>query len=407
MTSTRDGKIVVLPKAWPPLDRIACGRCGKVGITVIGLPANEPELLYCTTECAAYAGTEAWCAVMTATKKERPMSNTKIHTSGNFLAGVSVTTTQFVGVTSLDELKQYGLLRPTLVEDARQRDMKGDADLFDAYQLRGAVNRRFDKPRRKRAVDYAGYIAGVAAGRLTGSTPHLTLFCPQFGAVCEGGLRLPYNVPIVLIDGETQGEARFLLRDQDRESGKLSIPFVLHHGISAAEASSIMHDYNHYAHPVAEHTIAAMNAQGSITIAVNMAIQGAGISLDQIERHSPFKPGKDKITGFGRLMAGSAGFAVGRDVIKGGGIGRAIDRYNNGGKGIDVQAVQPFLVEMLHRAKADRAIGSAVDGLWAVAGIVTAERARVITAQEWSAAAQAFGAQGRDKGQRALAAIGL
>jgi hypothetical protein len=103
----------------------------------------------CGLAVVSFQVTEAWCAVMTAATKERPMSNAKIHTSGNFLAGVPVTSTQFVGVTSLDELKQYGLLRPSLVEDARQRDLKGDADLLDTFLLRGSMQRRMDPPRSR------------------------------------------------------------------------------------------------------------------------------------------------------------------------------------------------------------------------------------------------------------------
>jgi hypothetical protein len=219
-------------------------------------------------------------------------------------------------------------------------------------------------------------------------------------------VRLPYNLPLVAIDGETQIEARFLLRDEIRESGNWSVPFALHHGISAQEAGGIMHDYNCYAQPVAERKVAVMNAQGSITTAVNMAIEAAAIPAEQIERHN-IKPGKDKITGFGRLMAGAVGYSVGRDVIKGGGIGRAIDRYNNGGAGIDVNAVQTFLADMLRRAKANRAVGVAAEGLWAVAGVAMVERNRPLTDKEWAAAVQAFAVQGRDKAQRALTAIGL
>ena len=335
------------------------------------------------------------------------MSNTNIHSSGNFLHGVAVTETQVVGVTSLDEMKQYGLLRPSQVEDARQRELKGDADLLDTFLLRAAVQRRFDKPRRVRAVEYAEYIAGVAAGRLSGATPPVTLHCPVAGVLCQGGIKLPYNLPLVAIDGETQIEARFILRDKNRESGSWAVPYALHHGVSALIAGGIMHAYNRYAHPVAEHTVAAMNTDGSVTIAVKHAIEKVGIPSEQIERHSGIKPGKDKVTGFGRLMAGAVGYAVGRDVIKGGGIGRAIDRYNDGGNGIDIHTVQPFLTDMLHRARANRSIGVAAEGMWAVAGIVMLERNRPITDVEWNVASQAFSVPGRDKGQRALTALGL
>lgn len=58
--SKRDGKVTVLPTAFPPLDRTACGRCGALGITVIAVTTGPDwlpvEHLYCGPNCASYDG---------------------------------------------------------------------------------------------------------------------------------------------------------------------------------------------------------------------------------------------------------------------------------------------------------------------------------------------------------------
>lgn len=55
-------RVAVLPVPFPPLDRARCERCDRVGVHVVAMwttPAPECvpcEALYCTTECAAFAG---------------------------------------------------------------------------------------------------------------------------------------------------------------------------------------------------------------------------------------------------------------------------------------------------------------------------------------------------------------
>jgi len=54
-------RVHVLERPYPPLDRQACKRCGKFGITVIcmwveGEEQVPHEALYCTTGCATFDG---------------------------------------------------------------------------------------------------------------------------------------------------------------------------------------------------------------------------------------------------------------------------------------------------------------------------------------------------------------
>jgi hypothetical protein len=79
---------------------------------------------------------------------------TKYRATGKVLTGVPVTEHSFIGVASLDELEANGLRRPALIEDAKVKELKGDAILASVHALRDEVQRRFDKARRTRAKEY-------------------------------------------------------------------------------------------------------------------------------------------------------------------------------------------------------------------------------------------------------------
>jgi len=325
--------------------------------------------------------------------------------SGNFIPGVPISDSCFVGVVSLDELIQYGLSRPSAIEDAKAKELRRDPALAQAHELREAVQRRFDRPRRRRAVTYAGYIDGLASGNLLGGVPPITLYCSQPGFIDDGGLKLPLNSILIAIDGETQTEARLQRRDHDRATGEESLAVMIYHGISAEHAGSIMHDFNRYAHPVSESGVAPLNANGSITKAANQAIADAGIDQNLIQRHGN-KVNKDRVTSFSRLAAGAVGFVVPDEVMKGGAT-RAINRYNNGGNAISAAAAQPFLVHALTIAKADRECAISGMHVWALAGVCSARRNHLITLADWQNAAATFKLGGPDRSERTARALGV
>ena len=230
---------------------------------------------------------------------------------GKLLHCLSVTDNSAIGVSTLAELETYGLKRPTLIEDATKKDLKGDPALAAAHAVREMVQRRFDNPRRKRAEAYSSYLSGLFAGTLYGGVPPVTLFCPIAGAAVDGGLLLPHASPLVTLDGETQTEARFGLRDTMPETGEVSVMFVLYHGIDERHAGNIMHDFNVFAHPVAEAKVSMLNSNGALTAIVVDAIQEAGVRADRIQRHRP-TPGKNQVTSYPCLTAGAAGAVLGR-----------------------------------------------------------------------------------------------
>lgn len=53
--------VSVLPVAYPPLDRQPCERCGRLGVRVVALWVEGEdqvphEALFCSTDCASFAG---------------------------------------------------------------------------------------------------------------------------------------------------------------------------------------------------------------------------------------------------------------------------------------------------------------------------------------------------------------
>ena len=186
---------------------------------------------------------------------------------GNPLSGTFVSTGLCSVVSSLNQLEQYGLYRPTRNFYAKAKELVQDDMFRQAHDLRETVQRRFDYSRRKRAVNYADYIEAVYTGTRLGGVPPITLFCPGDCVWTEERreLILPYRSALVNIDGETQTEARFLLRDRLPESGDWTLRAEVYHGITQRHASQILHDFNRYAHPIKESVVAALHSEGNLT----------------------------------------------------------------------------------------------------------------------------------------------
>src|SRR5215510_10403251 len=145
---------------------------------------------------------------------------TEIRSGGKALPGIRIAENLCSIVTTLNQLEDYGLSRPTTNAFAKAKDLQGN-DLFQrAHSLREIVQRRFDKSRQERARDYALYIEQIISGQRLGGVPPITLFCSEPCQYVEetNTLFLPYRSVLVNIDGETQTEARFILRGQLPES---------------------------------------------------------------------------------------------------------------------------------------------------------------------------------------------
>jgi hypothetical protein len=288
---------------------------------------------------------------------------------GKHLLGFAVSDNMFIGISTLDELETLGLKRPTMIEDSKVKERKSDHKLGMAHDVREQVQRRFDVPRRRRAGAYAKYLGEVAGGARFGSAPPVTLFTPFQGVVDDdsGDLVLEHVAPLVNLDGETQTEARFVLREEKPDTGSiLPVSYVLHHGISAAHAASIMHDFNCYARPVTETKIAVLNSNGLLTRTVVEIIEEMQIGAGEIARLTP-TPNKKQFASWTALVAGAAGALTGRAVTDN--YAGHVARLNQQVNGIDPEEyLKPFLRHAIALARANPAVGRTGKLVWALAG---------------------------------------
>lgn len=291
---------------------------------------------------------------------------------GNLLQCVAVSDTQVSGAATLMELANAGLMQPTKVDRATATELRRDEKLNAVYDLRRLVQRRFDTSRLRRVKEYADYINGLFDGAIPGGTPPLTLYAGEQPLEVlsppENAIVIPYLSPLCCLDAETQTEARFQLWKDRPETGSDPVAFVLYHGITVAEAGAILHDVNHYANPVAERTIASLNARGSISVSVNAAIDQAGVSHERILRTGS-RLNKTHVTSFSRLAAAAAGYGGGQAVLSQGGVGKALSRFNGTRESVDIPSTTAFIARMLKIAQDDADVGRMDEQVWALAGV--------------------------------------
>jgi len=307
--------------------------------------------------------------------------------AGKYLAGVSLGPNCFFGVSTLNELETYGLKRPTALEDAKVKEMKIDPRLRAAHNVRSEVQRRFDAARRKRSHAFANYLSRLYSEKGLGAFAPVTLYSPfegtleQLDGVDNAELMLEHTSPLVNLDGETQTEARFILREASPESGEFPIMFVLYHGIPDRHAATIMHDFNFFARPVTEAKIAALNANGLLTRIVIEVLDELRIQPEQIARLNP-TPNKKQIASYAGMIAGAAGAQVGRLVTNN--LSAEITRLNNLINGIDPeQHLKPFMRHALTLAQASTAIGKSKPTTWALAGGHYHDTGELLDEQRW------------------------
>lgn len=291
---------------------------------------------------------------------------------GNLLQCVAVSDNLVSGAATLTELANAGLMQPTKVDRATATELKRDEKLNAVYELRKLVQRRFDQARLRRVKDYTDYINGLFDRSIPGGTPPLTLYAGEAQLEVlpspENAIVIPYMAPVCCLDAETQTEARFQLWKERPETGAEPIPFVLYHGISAAEAGAILHDVNHYANPVAERTIASLNARGSVSVSVNAAIDQAEVSPERILRTGS-RLNKSHVTSFSRLAAAAAGFGAGHAALMQGGVGKALSRFNGTRESVDIPNTTAFVARLLKIARDEPEVGRMDEQVWALAGV--------------------------------------
>ena len=217
--------------------------------------------------------------------------------NGHILTGNAVTDNKFQGVTTLNQIESYGLKRPSLVENAKSTD---SPSVLKAKEMHDQMNRRFDAARLHRAVYYRDYIFGVEVQGQMGGTPAITIWFPERLETTEDGVVIPYNSHLTAIDGETQTEARYMLRDgihsgtvgrtklkelRDDEpaTGDNRIAVTIYHGIPINHAQQILRDYNAEAHPIDPKKASAYDHVGPLSKAVAAAIARSNVQAGEGE----------------------------------------------------------------------------------------------------------------------------
>lgn len=201
---------------------------------------------------------------------------------GTPFSAVPITPNKLVGLTTLARLQAIGLRRPSEVENATKMSRKKEPTLAAAGTLRDQVQRRFDKARRERAELFAAYIQATEFDqKRNGGVPPITLYSTQpltFNDRREAVL--PFNTPVIAVDGETQLEARYLLADTHPETLGLPFAVTIYHGISEGHARQILHDVNAYATPIPERKTAHLNSEGALSLMVQEALSGSLPAID-------------------------------------------------------------------------------------------------------------------------------
>lgn len=241
------------------------------------------------------------------------MSNFLNLENGKPLMGVHVSDIKFQGVSTLDQLEDYGLSRPSRLEHTKVRERQEDKKLSIAYEVRESIQRRMNAERIARAEAYALYLHSVEVLKRMGGAPPITLFLPKSHCLPDR-LIVPYGAVMLAVDGETQTEARFKLRDRYPETGMLPVAVSVYHDCGDDVAKQILHDYNRFANPVKEKELMTINPAGPLNQAAVDAIRLAEIPEEQVDRHRS-RPAKKRAISQIQVMYAIAGFAFGEDAL--------------------------------------------------------------------------------------------
>jgi hypothetical protein len=116
-----------------------------------------------------------------------------------------------------------------------------------------------------------------------------------------------------------------------------------------------MHDFNRYAHPIAEAGVAALNANGVLTTIIQDAIQRAGHSHQPDRTLEAAAPQKGEIASHQGIMAGAVGALVGEQVRKS--YGRQVALLNEHRNGHDIAKAETFMRHALSLCERNEAVG--------------------------------------------------
>ena len=315
---------------------------------------------------------------------------------GHPLVGVRAGKTKFQGSSTLNQLQAYGLCRPSLLQKTTSREAAYDPRLCEAKSVREQVQRRFDALRTKRAESYSAYIEKVECLGQIGGTPAITLYLAASVDVSERVLLIPYNSTLVAIDGETQTEARFLLRDRLKVTGDNPIAVTVYHDVTEECAQQILHDYNVNGLPVSNKVAASTDHVGPLSAATNRALMAAGLEARQVNRNGE-KPGRGYLIAHQQALYASVGYAMTSQALDSDG-GRWLKELNKPECQLFNGHSVPTLARIMAQVKTNTHARLAHKLIWQAAGALTAQN-KAPENFNWETACKAFGDTQGGKGR--------
>ena len=299
--------------------------------------------------------------------------------SGKSLPAMAVNADTAVGMVTLNQLEHFGVKSPWYMA----KTAKGKLDKIEQpfKELREVVQRTWDKQRSKRADLYSAYIEHVEAGTVAGATPPVTVYVDHAGTEDDGTLSFPYTAAAIAIDGETQLEARFRLRDRKPETGDVPFAVTIYHDCPEIKAMQILHDFNRFAKPIPEAKLGMRNAASPVSQVIDAALaQAPDVTLNVGSSVGT----KKHAAGYQQAMAFVAGYVVGKPALDKPASGWFDALSTPGNPPINGQC-QSSLTEMLLMAKTNPQMRSCSIYFWQVAGVL-AHEGRAPATLNWNAA---------------------
>ena len=310
--------------------------------------------------------------------------------NGNELSTISVTPIKAVGVSSLAELENCGLIRPSIVDKAPGKNASDKED--EAHKIHAQTQRSFDKARRDRSIQYAAYIKGVEIDGSSGGTPAITIYSPEKLEETEFGLSIPFGSILTALDGETQTEARYLLAEAIPSSKASPVAITLYHGISLDHARQIIHDTNHYVTPISETHSASFNSNGSLTKAVADALNSSGINQALVNIKGAGATKAFKLSRI-QIIAFLCGCKLGNEVSRKNVSESKISELNSPLHSSVDQLCVNNASKVISLATNSQPIGKYNKSIWQMAGVISSTTGKDPVNLNWLAAHEVYLAQ--------------
>jgi hypothetical protein len=233
---------------------------------------------------------------------------TKKAITGYPFAGILIDDARAALQVSLNQLEAVGLKSPhTMAKTPLSKTERSD---LHAKELREVVQRAWDKARSLRADLYCEYLLNIQLGKIKGSAPPPAIYTPDIAKENGDTIELPFRSRLIAIDGETQLEARYRLREQLPETGETFFPAILHFGIDENHAIQILHDYNRYAKPIPESKLGARNSSGGLSATIIAALGLVGLDDESLNKAGTGGTAK-QVAGFAQAMHFVAAYSLG------------------------------------------------------------------------------------------------